>query len=210
MINKMVFLTACLLPLNSLGNSDSKLLTLTNPAIHSLDGVTFALDGAAMHDILLVIKKIMAMQGGQKVGLSVEGLYPFEKSKFSISQLAAIEKMEPDNPHLKHALEISKQDFIDTTRHFMKGIEPAKRLMMSLIKEFCERRNRLDSVILDWANAKNGNEDEIFNNAIRTFADFELFLSDLTFFLKDLVNSCPKAREQYKEWYKKQKISQGQ
>lgn len=210
MINKMVLLAACLAPLNCLGNADSKLLTLTNPAIHSLDGVTFALDGAAMHDILLVIKKIMAMQGGHKVGLKIEGLYPFEKSKFSISQLAEIEKMDPSNPHLSDALAISKQDFIETTKHFMKGIEPAKRLMMSLITEFCERRNRPDSVILDWANAKNGNEDEIFNHAIRSFKDFELFLSDLTFFLKDLVHSCPKAREQYKEWYKKQKLSQGQ
>jgi hypothetical protein len=210
MMNKMVLLTALMLPLNNFGSTDSRLLTFTNPAIHSLDGVTFALDGAAIHDILIVIKKVMSMQGGQKVGLKVEGLYPFEKEKFSISQLAVIEKMDPSNPHLANALAISKRDFIETTKHFMKGIEPVKRLMMSLIKEFCERRNRPDSVILDWANAKSGNEDEIFNQAIKSFANFELFLSDLTFFLKDLVNSCPKAREQYKEWYKKQKLSQEQ
>jgi hypothetical protein len=104
---------------------------------------------------------------------------------------------------LAKTLILAKNDFIETTKHFMKGIEPAKKLLLSLMDEFCERRNRLDSVILTWTHAKNGNEAEVFDHAIKNFADFDLFLQDLTFFLKDLINSCPKAREQYKEWYQK-------
>jgi len=208
MNKSLIILSALLLPINLY--SDNRLITFTNPAIHSLDGVTFMLDGAAIHDILLVIRKVMSMQNGQKVGSRMEGFYQFGQEKLSIAQLAEVEQKDPNNPNLAHALQLSKHDFIKTTEQFMKGIEPAKRLMLDLIKEFCEKRNRPDSVILAWTNAKHGNEAEVFSDNIRSFASFELFLTDLTFFLKDLVNSCPKAREQYKEWYKKQKQSQDQ
>ena len=184
----------------------AKLLNFTNPAIHSLDGATFMIDGKAIHDIVVVIRKTDAIHIGQKIGAKTVGHYQFYGEKLSIKQLAEVEKTDPNNPNLIKILSAAKHDFIETTKPFMDGMEAAKRLILDLIGEFCERRNRHDSIILSWANAKHGNEAEIFSQAVKSFAEFDIFLEDLTLFLKDLINSCPKAREQYKEWYKKQKM----
>ena len=188
---------------HSTSESNQQLIMLTNPFIHLLDGVTFMLDGVAIHQMLITLRKVMHMQSGQKEGTKTIGNYSFNNEKFSIKQLAEIEKIYPDNAQLLATLEFAKHDFIKTTEPFIKGIEPAKKLLLSLIDEFCERRHRLDSVILAWTHAQAGNEAKIFNHEIQDFATFNVFLSDLTLFLKDLINSCPKAREQYKEWYQK-------
>ena len=123
-----------------------------------------------------------------------------------VKQLIEIEKLYPNDPQLIATLEFAKHDFIKTTEPFIKGIEPAKKLLLSLIDEFCQRRNRLDSVILSWTHAQSGSEAKVFNHEIQNFAKFDIFLSDLTLFLKDLIHSCPKAREQYKEWYQKKTV----
>lgn len=180
-----------------------QLMTLTNPFIHLLDGVTFMLDGVAIHQMLITLRKVMHMQAGQKDGTKMIGHYSFNNEKYSIKQLAEIEKLYPGNPQLLATLEFAKHDFIKTTEPFIKGIEPAKKLLLSLIDEFCQLRHRPDSVILAWTHAQSGCEAKVFNHEIQDFAKFNVFLNDLTLFLKDLIHSCPKAREQYKEWYNK-------
>ena len=182
------------------------LLTFNNPYINSLDGVNFMIDGVAIRDILAVLKKIMYIKNGQKDGDKIVGPYLFNQEKLSISQLAKIEPQNQNNSNLSAVLEVAKQDFIQSNQHFFKNIEPVKKLLLSLIQEFCERRNRNDSLLLTWTQARNGQEAKVFQKAICSFKDFDIFLQDLTYFLKDLVNSCPKAREQYKEWYKTNKL----
>ncbi len=200
------WLVTCLaLPMSNFANT--KLLTFANPAIHSLDGVTYMIDGVAIHDILIVIKKIQNMLIGQKTNNSASGNYEFLGKKLSIEQLMDAEVNFSEHPELEQALHTAKHDFIETTKSFMSGIEPAKRLILDLIEEFCERRSRHDSLILSWSNAKHGNEAEIFNKNVTSFKQFGIFLNDLTLFLKDLIHSCPKACKQYREWYQKQKQS---
>lgn len=212
MLKKIFFLCIVLMPTQSMSEQsitepNPPLLMLSNPYIHSLDGIPFMLDGVAIHQMLITLRKIMHMQAGQKDGTKMIGHYSFNNEKFSIRQLAELEKVYPTDPQLVALLDFAKHDFIKTTEPFIKGIEPAKKLLLSLIDEFCEKRNRRDSVILAWTHAQNGNEGKIFNQHIRNFSEFNVFLCDLTLFLKDLIHSCPKAREQYKEWYQKKAIS---
>jgi hypothetical protein len=203
MMKKIVLLASAafliITPLNA------KLLTFTNPSIHSLDGITYMIDGVAVHDILIVLKKSGRIHNGKRVGTKTVGKYLFNGTKASIKQLSQLEKASPNDPQLAVLLTKSKHDFIEITKDFMDGIDTAKNLIVDLMGEFCECRNRPNSIILSWANAKQGSEEEIFNKSVKTFVKFDEFLTDLTLFLKDLIHSCPKARQQYKEWYKKQR-----
>ena len=191
-------------------NISAKLISFKNPVIHLLDGINFMIDGVAIHDMLVVIKKATTMHTGRRVGKNMVGNYTFNNQLYAIKDLAQIEEIQPDSKQLNKILLKSKHDFIAVTASFVDGIETAKTLILDLMHEFCERRNRPNSIILTWANAKAGGEEEVFSEAVKSFKDFDEFLGDLTLFLKDLVHSCPKAQEQYKEWYKKQKQSKAQ
>lgn len=209
MKKKLILLTSMILNMSIL--ADHNLLVFSNPNIHLLDGIPYMLDGEAVMRMLIVIRKLTGIQDGQKKADStIIGAYLFNGQMLSISQLAQAESLDPHNEQLKQLLITAKHDFIKTTKPFMSDIEPAKRLILALIHEFCERRNRQDSVILSWSSAKPGQETKSFNASVKSFNELDIFLTDLILFLKDLVNSCPKAREQYKEWYKKNKQSKEQ
>ncbi len=193
--------------LHSAPETNSHLLVFLNPYIHSLDGVSFMIDGVAIRNILGVIKEIMYIKNGKVVDTKIIGAYALDNERLSVKQLAELEQQNPHDPRLAAILKKAKHDFIESNKHFIKNIEPVKKLIISLMQEFCERRNKQNSIILNWAQAKSGSEPEVFNRSVQNFATFDLFLSDLVLFLKDLVNSCPKAREQYKEWYKHNRLS---
>lgn len=187
--------------------ASTELLTFHNKVIHDLDGKIFMIDGYAIHDMLIVIRKAASLQFGQKVGTKITGNYTYNNQKYSIHQLGELESAL-DNPKiLKLQLAQAKHDFIEITQAFVKDIRTAKKLILSLMVEFCERRNRPDSLILSWAKTNGGNEEHVFDQVITSFKVYDIFLSDLTLFLKDLINSCPKARQQYQEWQKKHQIS---
>jgi len=195
-------LLTLLLAVSGVVRSDTKLITFVNPTIHLLDGVSFMIDGFAVHNMLVVVKKTSAIHIGKPEGKKLVGLYKFNQENYSVHQLAKIESQFPNNAQLNKLLAQAKHDFMAITKPFTEDISTAKKLILSLIYEFCERRNRHDSTILSWANCRPGGEEEVFNSQIHSFADFDLFLGDLILFLKDLIHSCPKACEQYKEWYK--------
>lgn len=202
---KKNILILLLLPITNVLCS-TQLLVFSNPYIHSLDGVSFMIDGVAIRNILGVIKEIMYIENGRMIGTKIVGAYTLENEKLSIRQLAELEKQNPNDQRLAAILKKAKHDFIESNKHFIKNIEPVKKLIISLMQEFCERRNKQNSIILNWAQAKSGSEPEVFNRSVQNFETFDLFLNDLVLFLKDLVNSCPKAREQYKEWYKHNRL----
>lgn len=199
----LIILTTIVLHLTTLyGNN---LLVLTNPIIKSIDGVPYMLDGEAIMKIVGILRNIVSIHNGQKTNGGQIGNYEYKHELMSVAQLAQQEELDPNNKQLKQILIIAKNDFIKITKPFINDIEPAKRLVLSLLQEYCDRRNRKDSMILLWAQAKRGREIQIFNTSIQSLRELDTFLKDLTLFLKDLINSCPKACEQYKEWYNKNK-----
>jgi hypothetical protein len=197
-------LLACLGLINVNIQAATELLTFHNQVIHDLDGKIFMIDGYAIHDMLIVIRKATMMQFGQKNGSEFIGHYTYKNQKYSIHQLSQLEEVTTNPDELTPLLVQAKHDFIEATQAFAKNIKTAKKLVLSLMTEFCERRNRPNSLILSWAKTNGGNEEHVFNQVITSFKVYDVFLDDLTLFLKDLINSCPKARQQYQEWQKKQ------
>ena len=181
-----------------------ELLTFQNKTIHDLDGIPYMIDGFAIHDMLVVIRKANLIHYGKKINNQLVGDYPYNNQKYSIHELSLLEKQGINSANLEPILTQAKYDFVSITQAFIKDIKAAKKLILSLMNEFCERRNRPNSLILSWAKTNGGNEAQIFNQVITDFQTYDIFLDDLTLFLKDLINSCPKARQQYQEWTKKQ------
>lgn len=89
-----------------------------------------------------------------------------------------------------------KQEFADFTKPLLGEAELARSTNMHLIKEWCEKTNKHDTLLLSWGS---DDEEALLNAA--TAQEFKTFLLDLRAFLHDLMYNCPKGREQFKEKY---------
>lgn len=137
-----------------------------------------------------------------------KGKYYLLGKAYTIEELAHIEQ-EVRNSSLtkdiaiKAALEEvltrAKADFIVQSNEFIENGRGAKNIMIVLIQEDCQKRNRSDSFLLDWAKTKEGQESTTFERHIKSFNDYYYFLTDLVNFLFDLMHSCPKAEAQFKD-----------
>jgi hypothetical protein len=81
----------------------------------------------------------------------------------------------------------------------MESGRGAKNILIVLIQEDCEKRNRPESLLLEWAKTKEGHETTMFEQRINSFHDYYHFCTDLVNFLLDLIHSCPKAENQFKD-----------
>jgi len=100
---------------------------------------------------------------------------------------------------LTELLTHAKADFIVQSNEFIESGRGAKNIMIVLIQEYCQKRNRLDSLLLEWAKTKEGQESTMFERQVKSFNDYYHFLTDLVNFLLDLIHSCPKAEGQFKD-----------
>ena len=137
-----------------------------------------------------------------------KGKYNLCGKWYSIEDLARIEQeikdsVSNENIKIKIALEEilthAKADFIVHSTEFIESGRGAKNIMTVLIQEDCQKRNRHDSFLLEWAKTKEGQESTAFERQITNFTDYYHFLTDLANFLLDLIHSCPKAEAQFKD-----------
>lgn len=137
-----------------------------------------------------------------------KGKYFLQGKFYSIKDLARIEQ-EISGSMLKKDVEIkaalqeiltrAKADFVVHSNEFIENGRGSKNIMIVLIQECCQKRNRLDSFLLEWAKTKEGQESTMFERQIKSFTDYHHFLVDLVNFLLDLSHSCPKAEAQFKD-----------
>jgi hypothetical protein len=137
-----------------------------------------------------------------------KGKYFFNGAFHSIESLARIEEEVTGSTAakdiatqlaLQELLTYAKADFIVKSSEFIESGRGSKNIMIVLIQEDCQKRNRLDSLLLEWAKTKEGQESTMFERQITNFGDYYHFLADLVNFLLDLTHSCPKAHAQFKE-----------
>lgn len=133
--------------------------------------------------------------------------YVFGKN-CSIEDLARIEMEIGDQMNektmkihstLQEVLTRAKADFIVQSAEFIESGRGAKNIMTVLIQEYCQKSNRQESFLLEWAKTKEGQESTMFERQIKNFNDYYHFLSDLVNFLRVLSYSCPKAETQFKD-----------
>lgn len=138
-----------------------------------------------------------------------KGKYLLFGKNYSIEDLARIEMEINSGPNnekslrtrvaLEEILTRAKADFIVQSTEFIESGRGAKNIMTVLIQEYCQKSNRQESFLLEWAKTKEGQESTMFERQVKTFNDYYHFLSDLVNFLRVLSHSCPKAETQFKD-----------
>jgi len=187
-------------------------IVLKSRMLELIDGTSF-FDGEIIGMVKKIQREILVMMVGVKTQNGYQGKFEFEGEMYSVRTLAELEKNCTD-PEKKEGLEkiltVVKKEFEDTVAPFISSARSVKEPMIHLISESCERRKRQDSLLLDWANmGDNDDETDSFNTKITSFTVFYRFCGDLAHFLQDLVESCPKARAHFdkmrKQWEEEHK-----
>ena len=93
----------------------------------------------------------------------------------------------------------AKENFSVQLAEFVESGRGAKKILIELIQEECLKRNRPNSFLLEWAKTKEGTESTMFDEQVKTFNDYYHFCTDLANFLLDLIHSCPKAENQFRD-----------
>ena len=192
-----------------------KYITLESSVIKIADGTFINAD--KIEFIRKFCRKLRSfLFGDQLPNNQRKGKYFFHGKWHSVESLARIEQeltvmlpQEQDNNKkveiedclaaLQELLTHAKADFIVQSNEFIESGRGAKNITVILIQEDCQKRNIPDSLLLDWAKTKEGQESTMFERQITSFDKYYHFLIDLVNFLSDLVHSCPKAEVQFKD-----------
>lgn len=176
---------------------------LESPVIKFIDGKSFGINGERFGMILQIRKRVKEMLFGDLVEGKLVGRYTFNNQKHSVHTLAQVEAevLATNDPVLlaqfRQVLLQSLRDFNQRVQAFMEHARGAKSQMTALITESCQKRERMDSYLLRWSEAKDGEEDKQFVHDVTTFAYFDTFCTDLVNFLEDLLRACPIAQSQF-------------
>lgn len=186
-------------------------IVLTSSIIEFIDGKSWGINGEAIGYMRQVGLNVLKMQFGEGQKDRV-GIFLFDGKKYSIKDLVAYEKklqqqassLSPEEykrliEKFNKCLEQVKEYFIKQVKPFMDQAQGAKAQVVILIGEWAEKRNRLDSHLLQWSQASEENEFTLFRDDITSFFLLDQFCSDLICYLSDLMRSCPKANAQFEQ-----------
>lgn len=129
------------------------------------------------------------------------GLVWFKDAYWGTKDLRAYEKSNPNDPALKAALTHACSHFERFSEEYVGEIDAAKGIMIQIITQWSELREKPTSMLLDWSKVEGLERDSLYGT-MTTFEIFDTFLSDLLLFLKDLVRNCPKSYHKYQEQLK--------
>lgn len=177
----------------------SQPIVLSSEIVKLIDGKSYGVTGYKIKLMLQLLLKLNTIQGTGKSG--EEGLYLFEGKKYTLAQLTDLEATmgQAQQSSLAKLLEEVKTDFESKVSPFMEDARGAKAQLFALIQESCRKHERTDSFLHTWADAAEGHETEAIHSQLPSFKSLSQFCVDLMMFLKDMINSCPKAVAQYQE-----------
>jgi len=171
-------------------------MTLTSDILKVADG-TFINADVIEYMYKLRMKMIALMMGDICDGKRI-GRYEFEGRRYSVQEFVLSERQDPYFLS-QEMLEVVKYDFVRIIKDFLKSARDAKKVLFKLIQEDCLKRDRVNSLLLDWICEHEGDEEQVFLSRVKNFSAFYQFSVDLMYFLLDLMHSCPKAYGQFQE-----------
>ena len=192
-------------------SKSSKSTPFSSDFLKAIDNVPGVMDKEKVKNTLWLITEIKRIHNGQyrinaKGQLDCSrGTTPkdiiFQGKKQTIKNLVELEKQA------KHFSDSDKKAF-DTLFHIIKDYfdkvnnvlapeaQGTHAFMKDLAIQFCSKRNRPDSLLLNW---NKGDEVEMYRRSVTSFKIFYTFTMDLMNFLGDLIMSCPKALKAYQD-----------
>ncbi len=189
-------------------------IVLESVVLNWVDGLSYAIDAQKIEAIENIRRSIKLLQYGindDRPGV-IARRYNFQNSAYTIAELVTVEEqyearfsklskqqydaaMAPLNQVLKDA----KEDFIKLIKPFNKDMQGLKEFVAQLIEQSCQKRNRMNSYLREWAQCPEGREEEFFRRRVTSFAFLNTFYLHLHDYLGDLKKSCPKACRKYEE-----------
>ena len=127
---------------------------------------------------------------------ALTGPYTFDETSHCLRTLTLLEK-KLDPATRDTWLTQIRDAFKERTKDTQKRAEGTKTQQYMYIKESCRIHNRPNSILLLWAQAPEGQEDDAIDRYVSNFYDMSKFVLDLMNFLDDMVSSCPKAKKQF-------------
>ena len=174
-------------------------IQLESKVLSMADGKFFVADTVEM--LRMFQGRVTKLFGTTDAAGNKTGNYMFRGHLYGTRNLAQLEmdhNLQHD-PELQKVLAQVKADFLAISKEFESAVRGSKNIMTVLIEESCEKRGRFDSLLLEWSQANDETEDAIFNKKVNTFQAFDQFGVDLMNFFSDLISSCPKAQQQFKD-----------
>lgn len=180
---------------------------LTNGILKLIDGVPFAVDGYMIWNMMRIRYGIKRVQFGviDKETQKLDGLYSFDNKRHTLHSLSKLEISCDENTAFNECFILVKADVLEILLPFKDQIRGAKKFLYKLVQEFCQKRRRGRSFLLQWASVEPGTEFAAFDKTMQNFKDLDDFCGDLTQFLKDVIDSCPKGWQQFLELSKPKK-----
>jgi hypothetical protein len=126
--------------------------------------------------------------------------FSIDGQSHSLVEWAQMEAQGPLSLSVREYLPTLLNDFESFSEPFLDTIRSAKPVLVELIKEFCQKRNRQESFLLRLAFSPNGEERMLFKHELVSYNLLCNFCIDMMHFLKDLLHSCPKAYADYKHY----------
>lgn len=189
--------------------ADMQPLILEAEILEIVDGFPLGIDANKVGSIMRLRLDINKRRFG-KTSAGIVGFYHFEDKKYTLQELIDLEDQllrsnsATDQKRLQSlyaSLEEMKVEFMELVNPMLLDARGAKSQMVILIGEWSQKARRANSLLLDWANTKEGDETSSNNSVykkILTIRAFDQFCNDLVYFLETLLRSCPKACAQFK------------
>lgn len=170
-------------------------IILNSPTLHTADGHFIDQDDIGLMLQLWEHNRTI-LYGTKNAAGEITGPYTFDDKPYCLRTLTMIEKNLPTQKRdqwLAQAIDA----FIKHTEDIKKRSVGTKTQQYMYIKEFCRLHNRPDSILLIWAKAPEGQEDDAINVHATTFYKLSTFVIDLMDFLGVMISSCPKAKKMF-------------
>lgn len=193
-----------------------KPIKLENPLLRISDGAKGMIDVSAIYKMSILCKKTNIFQYGtiDKKTKERKPQHEFQSKLYTLEELVEIEeklRQEKNNNTQEYRQKVEelnilkkklKDEMMSILEPFLIDARGAYSLMVALIQESCQKRNRPDSEMLKWDPK---NERVSFDNRITSIKKLSEFCKDLVNLQKDIVYSCPKATSMYDKWLKAQR-----
>ncbi len=188
---------------------------LTDPILKRIDGIPGVYDKSKVEKSLWLMTEIKAIHEGTiKVNSKGEPDpgrkstpvdITFKGKKCTIKDLITLENtissMSPEDRKEFEALFQDVKVYLGLCHDvLLADARGAQKMILKLIKEYCGKYNRSNSLLRNW---KEGREAEMYEIDVINFTTFYVLTTDLKNFLAVLIKSCPKAFADFRASRKK-------
>jgi len=162
--------------------------------------LTKAADGTKRMNIADMLKLEVGIKRLQS-GKRGRGDVTYKDEYYTIQQLVDLEEDGAlnDSEAYREALDQALTKFERLYEGYLKQARGFKALLLDLIRQWADQRERKDSMLIDWGKQSAGHESEKFRQFVKSFKNLNSFLDDLKMFVGDLRFTCEQSTREFVE-----------